>query len=97
MGHDHIYVKHDCIFKSCRESIDHIVVSKQGEWKDQDDIEPSDIHIEWEGRYFYVSGVEPYGTVYLDLYGGDNLDDLNGYYLVNISEPYRDRHCNLHW
>ena len=97
-SYDHIYVKHDCLFKSQREFIDHIEVSKTGDWGAREQhVNPDDIHIEWEGRYFYVSGVEKYGTVYLDLYGGEILNDLNDYCLVNTSEMYGDRNYDLHW
>ena len=93
--HDHIYVKHDCLFKSCREKINKIIVSDEGEWGEQH-VNPDDIKVEWDGRFFYVSGVEKYGQVYLDLYGEGNMDDLNGYYLLNTSENY-DRKGELHW
>ena len=97
-NYDHIYVQHDCLFKSQREYIDHIEVSAKKDWDSEDQsINPDDIKIEWEGRYFYVSGVEKYGKVYLDLYGGDAVNDLSDYYFVNTSEMYTDGDYRLHW
>ena len=103
MSYDHVYVKHDCLFKSWRKKIDHIEVSSRGKgwFNSEQKINPDDIHVEWDGRFFYVSGVEALDgdSVYLDIYGEETTDDMNGYYLVNLSEDYKHSRgdSELHW